>query len=719
MNRAAWIGMAAMSVGGLATPALAEEPTDIDALVVTAARRDQALIDAPVAATVLGAQFAEDARIQSLRRIDDYAPNVQFNQIGQVGGTYISIRGIESNPFVVNRAAVYIDGVPFRQPSDQALGDVRQIEVLRGPQGTLYGANSESGLILVQTRAPSDAFEAQASAGAYGFGEGQGYDLRARVAGPLAGATLTGALTLDYEKADSFVRNLASSIGEPGEIETAFAHGRLRWIAGDRTELDAMGYVALQRAPGLYEQEFLPMDRARYDQLYGGFNGGRKAGDHTLIHDAPKRSDKDEHVLGVGLTHRFDGATLSLAGSWRDVDDRSFGTDLDLTAMPGAAGGHDVEETHWNWEVRLVAPSDARVQWVVGLNHYRGEQSKALSSLIGPGKLSDYAWAPKQEAGSRDYALFGQAVLPLSPTINLTAGVRYERAERDKVQQAGVLDLGPLGRFVFQAEALDEVFAEVLPRVSLDWALSGDLRLYASVAKGWVPGGFNLAASATSVVGDYSRYDAETLWTYEIGAKHRLLGGRALVSAALFYTTVDNWQEINVIYGPNGQPLSTTLVTSSAAITSRGFEIEFAGKPRDDLDLTASLGWVEAEYDRYVFGLEDLSGRRVKLTPEWDASATASWRPWRGLFLRGEINGAGETMLNAQNTARQEAVWRLNAQIGWETEAWTARLYVDNLTDETVFVTSAYANSLFGYDGLWYAGVDAPRVVGVELTRRW
>jgi len=707
----------------MATSALAQEgareTAQLDEIVVTAARRDQALADAPVAATVLTRQVVEDARIRSLRDIDAYAPNVAFNQIGQVGGTYISIRGIESNPFVVNRAAVYIDGVPFRQPSDQALGYVQQIEVLRGPQGTLYGANSESGLILVTTRAPSDTPQAEVSVGAYGFGEGEGYEARTHLSGPLIADVLTGGLTLGYEKADSFVRNLASSIGEPGEIENSFVQGRLRWQASDRTQVDAMGYISLQRAPGLYEQEFLPIDQGVYDANYGAFNGGLTSSDYTLIHDAPKRTDKDEYVLGVGVNHRLDWATLNLSGSWRDVDDLAYGTDLDMTALAGAAGGHHVKEESWNWEARLSAPDGARIQWVAGFNHYRGEQSKALSSLIGAGTLDDYAWAPKATTGARDYAVFAQATAPLTPTINLTGGLRYEIAERDKNQQAGVLDLGPLGQFVSLAETLEDSFEEVLPRVSLDWTPRPGLRLYASAAKGWVPGGFNLAASSLPVAGDYSRYEAETLWTYEVGAKQQLLGGRALLSAAAFHTQADNWQEINVLYDDNGQVASTTLVTSDAAITSRGFEVEFSARATDRLDVQASLGWVDAEYDRYTYGLADLSGNRVKLTPKWDVFAGASWRPWRGLFVRGEVQGAGDTPLNAENTATQDAWWKLNAQIGWETDAWTARLYVDNLTDERVFVTSAYSNSLFGYDGTYYAGVDAPRVIGFELSRRW
>lgn len=714
-----WAALTALGMMGAAQPVGAQEIQQVDEIVVTAARRDQALADAPVAATILTRQFVEEARIHSLRDIDAYAPNVAFNQIGQVGGTYISIRGIESNPFVVNRAAVYIDGVPFRQPSDQALGYVQQIEVLRGPQGTLYGANSESGLILVTTRAPSSTPQAEVSLGVYRFGEGEGYEGRAHLSGPIAGDVLKGGLTLGYEKADSFVRNTASSIGAPGEIENTFAQGRLAWKASDNTEVNAMGYISLQDAPGLYEQEFLPMDRARYDANYAAFNGGRPSSDYTLIHDAPKSTEKDEYVLGFGVVHQLGWAELNLSGSWRDVDDLSFGTDLDMTALAGAAGGHHVEEENWNWEARLSARDDAAVQWVVGVNHYRGEQAKALSSLIGAGTLEDYAWAPRQTSGSRDYAVFAQATAPLNPQVNLTAGLRYERAERDKVQQAGVLDLGPLGQFVSVAEDLDETFEQVLPRVSLDWSPRQGLRLYASAARGWVPGGFNLAASSLPVAGNYSRYDAETLWTYEVGAKQRLMGGRALLAAAVFHTEADNWQEINVLYDDNGQVASTTLVTSEAAIVSRGVEVEFSGRMTDRLDVQASLGVVDAEYDRYTFGLTDLSGNRVKLTPKWDAFVGASWRPWRGLFARGELLGAGDTMLNAENTAKQGGWWKVNAQVGWEADAWTARLYVDNLTDERVFVTSAYTNSLFGYDGLYYAGVAAPRVVGLELSRRW
>lgn len=692
-----------------------------DDIVVTATRFDTRLVDAPLAATVLTEEFIRDARIQSLRQIDDYVPNVQFNQIGQVGGTYVTIRGIESNPFIINRAAVYIDGIPFREPSDQALGFAEQVEVLRGPQGTLYGANTESGLILIRTRMPTEWTEVEATASGYAFGGGEGWQGRFVLCGPVIPGKLAAMLVATHESTDSYVRNLASSIGEQGSIRKSFVQGKLRWTPDHRMTVDMIGYISLMRAPGLYEQEFLPMDRARYDNLYSAaFNGGRRSGRYTIFHDAPKRSREDEYTLAANATYRFDWANFDTNLSWRKVKDHAVGTDLDLTALSAVAGGHRDTEEHWNLEMRLSAASGAPVQWVAGFNHYRDRRQKSLSTLAGPGGVDDYDLAPPQTKWSRDYAGFAQASVPVTPGVRLTGGLRYERAERSKRQTEGTLDLGPIGQFFFPEEDLRGAFEAVLPRVSVDWKPTANWTLYASAAKGWIPGGFNLAAGSGSTAEDFSRYGSERLWTYEAGAKATLGGGKLLLGAALFHTDADNWQEFNVLYNPDGTVASTTLITSTASIRSRGFELELSGRPTPQLDLAASLGVVDAEYRDYRFGeTTNFAGNRVKLVPRWDASISASWRPWKGLFLRSEANGTGASTLRADGAARQGSYWLLNAQAGWETANWSIRLYVNNLTDKRAFTTSAYTNSLLGNDGIYYAGVGAPRVVGMELGSKW
>jgi iron complex outermembrane receptor protein len=562
--------------------------TTVDDIVVTGTRQDTRLSDAPIAATVLTEQFIRDARIDSLRQIDDYVPNVQFNQIGQVGGTYVTIRGIESNPFIVNRAAVYIDGIPFRKLRDQALGVVEQIEVLRGPQGTLYGANTESGLIVIRTRAPSNVFEAEATGSLFTFNGDMGGEARLSLGGPLIKDVLTGSFVANYNNADSFVRNEASSIGERGAIRETFLQGKLRWTPSDRLTVDLVTSAALLRAPGLYEQEFLPIDRERYDANYSAaFNGGRTSGRYTLLNDAPKRTVEDEYLVGGNVNYDFGGAVLDVNASWRSLTSSSQGTDIDLTALPAAAGATDDDETFWNFEARLSSPRGNAVQWVVGLNHYRSEEDQILSTLVGPGGLDDYSPAPLQSSRSRDYAAFGQVTVPVLTNVRLTGGLRYERAQREKNQFAGVLDLGPVGSFIFAAEDLEDSYEELLPKVSLDWRVNDALLVYASAAKGWIPGGFNLGAATSAVTTDFSRYGAETLWSYEIGAKLELLDNRLLLSGAAFMIEADNWQEYNVLVNDQGQAISTNLITSNAAIRSRGFEVELTGKLSSHLDLSA------------------------------------------------------------------------------------------------------------------------------------
>ena len=703
------------------TSAQPEPETAEDGIIVTATRAPALLSDTPVAATVLDEDFIRDARIDSLRQIDDYVPNVQFNQTGQVGGTFVTIRGIESNPFIVNRAAVYVDGIPFRELREQTLGNVEQIEVLRGPQGTLYGANTESGLIVIRTKQPSDSFEGEVTGSGFGFGNGIGGDLRLSLGGPLIADQLTASLVASYSHADSLVRNIASSIGEEGQLSEAFVQGKLRWTPSAAVTLDVIAQASQLRAPGLYEQEFLPIDRAVYDRNYAAaFNGGRRAGRFTLINDAPKRTAEDEVLLAGNLNIDFGRAVFDFNASWRDLQGDSQGTDLDLTALPGAAGANSDDDTFWNFEARLASPAGARINWLVGLNHYRSREGQVLASLLGPGGLDDFAPAPLQTARARDYAVFGQITVPLADTVRFTAGGRYERAERDKQQEAGTLDLGPFGQFQFAAEDLTQSFEQFLPKATLDWRPAEPLLLYVTAAKGWIPGGFNLGAATSEVTRDFSRYGAETLWSYEVGAKLTLLGGRLLASGAVFQIDADNWQEFNVLVNDQGQTISTNLITSDANIRSRGFELEVSGRPAPTLELAASLGYVDSVYTNYVFSAaQDFTGNRVRLVPEFDASLSGSWRPWKGLFVRGEIAASGNTPLNSENTVFQDAVVLLGAQVGWETEHWSLRLYAENITDQLVFNSAAFSNFAFGNDGTSYAGVAPPRVVGVQLSYNW
>ncbi|WP_199553301.1 TonB-dependent receptor [Sandaracinobacteroides hominis] len=696
-----------------------EAPTGPD-IVVTATKSDQRLLEVPASLTVYDQRFIEQARIRSLRQLADYSPNVSINQIGQIGGTFISIRGIESNPFIVNRAAVYIDGIPFRDPDAQVLADAAQIEILKGPQGTLYGANASAGVIVIRTLDPTEQLSARASVGIEAFGNGQSWPIIGRVSGPLTD-TLSASVSISHQHGASFVRNAASSIDQAGSLTNVQGVAKLRFAPSADTRLDILAFRTAVTAPGLYEQEFAPVDRAIYDRNYrDSFNGGRSIARFGLLHDAPKRTREREWGIGAALTQALgDTVELSLAASFRAEDETAFGTDLDLTASPAAAGGDEDRNRYLNIEWRVSGGRQNGLRWVAGAMLYEEHKRQSLSTLVGPGTLDDFSPAPPQFADARDIAVFGQVIAPLAPRLEATVGLRYDNARRARRQEAGVLDLGPLGQFGFDAVDQSATFDNFLPRFALSYVLAPRAQVYASAAKGWLPGGFNLEATRLGAELDFGRFGNEALWSYEVGAKAELLDRRLFLAGAMFLIDAPSWQEFNVLTGPGGEVLSTNLITSNAAIRSRGFEIELQARPARGLELILGMGHIDATYRRYAFSpTQDFAGNRVKLVPEFDVTTVLQYHAPAGWFVRGEARLTGRTALNAENSLFQNGV-TLGAQAGFETDRFTVRAFGSNLSNSRYFAGQAYTNFLFGNDGTFYAPLAPPRVIGLEMEARF
>jgi iron complex outermembrane receptor protein len=707
----------------VATPsfALVEQSSadSIQEIIVTGSKMEQSLKNAPMSVTVFDRETIEKAGMKTLRDIDDYAPNVSITQIGQVGGTYISIRGIESNPFILNRTAVYVDGIPYRDPDMMRLHDANQIEILRGPQGTLYGSNADAGLIVISTKTPTDEFAASVGGGVKSFGNGQTYSLNSSISGGIADH-LTAIMNVEYEKGDSYIRNVASSLGLEGEIENIALSGKLRYEPSLNTQLDVVAFYNELNAPGLYEQEFPALDVDVYNAVYGeAFNGGIQVGDFELVNDAPKKTHENEWSIGAALRHDFTNFTWHVSGTYRTEDEETYGTDLDLTAAALSAGAGDGTNTYWNIESRLAASDAANVDWVIGATFYKDKKSRTLGTLVGPGSYDDFNRAPEQRTNSQDWAVFGQLVVPLTDRLNVSGGLRFEHAKRIWQQDEGALDLGSLG--VFAYPAVDETSSNDawVPKFSIDYALTQEMHIYASATKGYLPGGFNIVAAdqGSDIVNEFGPYGAEKLWSYEVGAKGHFMDGKMFASAAVFYIDAQSWQEYNILTAPNGQVLSTSLITSNAAIESKGFEIEVIASPTDALSIATGFGYIDATYSDYVFSpTQDFTDNKVKLVPEFDFTLNATYAFAEGWYLRSEAQAIGQTPLNRENTASRDTVWLFGVSAGYETEQWSIRGYAKNLTNERYAAGLAYLNFLFGDDGTFYAPLANPRVIGLELS---
>jgi iron complex outermembrane receptor protein len=712
--------------GLLAAPAVAQNadrpvvPAD-DSIVVTGSLRATPLQDMDASVTVLDRRMIEEARLRDVRRLDDLVPNVQFNESGQLSNIFITIRGVESNPFIVNRAAIYIDGIPFRELTNAVLSQIDSIEVLRGPQGALYGANSESGLIVVRSRAPSARPEVELRATGSLFSGSGGGSAEAYVSAPIS-STLAGSITGSLGSEAAYRRNLVPG-AHPGRIDEVYIHGRLRWTPTDRLTVNATAYLLDLNAPGIFDQDFHPLDRALYDASYGAtFNGGKSSGDYGYLHDAPSHTDETEHVLGLSASQKLGAGSLELALSYRRDKSDSRGLDFDFTALPTAAGREANDDRFWTAELRYVSPGERPLSYILGASFYRSVERNTKATFVGPGTLDSYVAAPTQERRLRDIGLFGSLNYrpAFLPGVTLSAGLRYDDNRQDATQQAGLLDLGGGYVLTYTAATLRSTDNQWLPRFSAKYEPDPDLTVFATVAKGYIPGGFNLTATQEGITDpDVLRFRAETMWSHELGFRVRSADRRFHASGAIFLIRSDNWQEIRVLTDASGRPVSSDFIGSSSSIESKGFELEASFRPIKAFTLAANFGLSHARYNYLFDGLVDHAGNRVKLVPDYDSTLSARYELPFGLFARGEVNFIGKMALDETSTVFQKAVTLFNLQIGLERQTWSLRLFGENITNVRRFSGLAFDNLAFGADGNKYAPLEAPRTIGVELSKRF
>lgn len=696
--------------------------TDIEQVKIIGSKMNQGLKEAAMSVTVYDREMIEEAGIRSLRDIDDFAANVSISQIGQVGGSYISIRGIESNPFIVNRTAVYVDGIPYRDPDMLSLNNVSQVEVLRGPQGTLYGSNADAGVIVISTQTPYQEFEAEAGIRFRQFPSGQSKVVDGRLSGGLTDK-LTAILNVEVENSDSYVRNIGSSLGLEGKLKHITAGSKFRYQPNDETQLDVIVFYNRLDAPGMYEQEFPALNVGLYNSTYIKPGTGRKPlGAFEQSNDAPKKTNEREWGVALGFQKDIAQNQFHLSASYRREDTNSYGADLDLTSMALSAGAGVEHNRFLNLETRFSNLDGEGIDWVIGGTFYRDERQRQLMTLVGPGGFNDYIKASLQTLKPQSQAVFGQVIFPLSPKLTLTTGLRYERSSSKLEQQEGQLNLGALGTFSFPAVSQTSKDNEWVPKVSLSYELSEQTSVYTTVAKGFLPGGYNLVAAdkGPEIARKYGPYEKESLWSYEAGFKSDVFEGKGFLSAAMFYIDASSWQEYNILTAPDGSVLSTTLVNSDASIISKGVEVELSTEVMEDLSMTMALGYIDAQYQTYHFSAnKNYSNNDVKMVPKFDLSLSGTYQIDEYWYARADVQALGKTPLNQANSDIRPTLWLLGMSLGYRGENWTARLFGKNLTNKRYAAGLSYTNFLFGNDGNAYAPLANPRIIGFELSRRF
>jgi iron complex outermembrane receptor protein len=705
-------GLAAATLPGAAaaqqTEALIEEIT------VTARRVEETLQTVPIAISAFDDEELARLQADQLDGIQGAVPNLNLVQgRGSASSANVFIRGI-GQPDALQTfdpaVGIYLDDVYISriQGALWSLYDIERIEVLRGPQGTLYGKNTIAGAIKLVTRKPSPEFEAR---GEITLGD---YDRTAARAYVSGGITDTLAVSVSglFDQRDGLVDDPATG-REYNDRDNLSGRIALDWAPTDAFEARfAIDATRQKNALTLGRQEapLVQVDLALGPQVLQLPPTGEY--DFTGSSVLPNDPGQDLNHWGTSLALAWDlndAYTLKSITAWRSLE-TDFFIDIDATLLELGDVFVGIDQEQYSQEFQLLYDGGGRFRGVAGLYYLHenvGSQQAAFADdfLALAGTPLDFLRTIGDDLTLDSYAVFAQGTWELTERLSTTVGIRYTSEDKEYFRTTSTFSNVPfltLPPFVYTD---DDSWDAVTPSVSLDYQYSDDVMYYGSIARGFKSGGFNGRANDPTVA---RGFDPEYVWTYEIGAKATMAGGRLRVNTAAFFSDYEDFQaRVAEVVDPNAPvPSFAFPVLNAGELDIWGIEIESSWFVTDDLSLSAQIGYLDADYKEFVDESRpggDRSGDEPPFAPDWTGRLAATYTLGlgdRGLLTFGaDANYRGKAWLSVDNrdVLTQDDYWLFNALVRWDSpdERWNATAGIKNIGDE-VYKTDAQEFSSVG-----------------------
>ena len=734
--------------------------TALEEIVVTAQKREESLQDTPVAVSAFTASAIHDKGIEDISEVASFTPNLVFDTTSPISGlssgAVVFIRGIGNTDFSLTTdpgVGTYVDGVYMSRSAGGVLDvlDVERIEVLRGPQGTLFGRNTMGGAISITSRKPADEFQGRAELTAGNFNRA---DFRAAVDAPLSD-TFRTTFAVSEKNRDGFVDRVlvGDKLGDENKFSfrgSAVFEPSEKWdfqVSYDYTKIDeqSAGSVLLGFTPGAGTLGYalatfgdIPTGLADLGQY---ITDGADDISHATGETGTDLSIRGVSLTGVWHTDTFD---VKYTAAWRKTDGGFY---RDPDNSPHAITetlNPDYEHQQTSHELQLTGSGfNDRLKYVAGLYYFEedGTDNVFVPVFLPTPDLAvgfPAAITNRAQVDNNSKAAYFQATWELTDIVSLTGGVRQTRDEKDFVytQYIGADIYGnPLPFFpgainedgVFTpglapivgngSGAAGDSFSETTLRFSVDAALTENTLLYYSFSQGFKSGGFVLRY--VEYVTDIRTFQPELVDTHEVGLKWQGLQNRVRVNAAAFYSDYD---EVQVTFFDT---LGGPITANAGTVEIKGLEVELTALITDNFLLDAGYGYADASYTK----INPIAGLSLTL----DESATLVNTPENTFNLGVEYTLAmGENELagrldysykddvfnDSQNSPFlfQEAYDTLNASVRYSIgEAIDLVSFVENLTDER-FIESGDSN--FGL-GFHEANFNRPREYGVTVRYRF
>ncbi len=706
--------------GASAAPSQQADETDavgLDDIIVTARKRSENIQETPVAVTAIGGQELTARGADNVSALQQIVPNVTFNPTASNSGSsnaaVIFIRGIGQSDFypqVDPGVGVYLDGVYISRTTGAVLDsvDIAQVEVLRGPQGTLYGKNTIGGAISILSRRPASEFGGfvETTTGRYGR-----IDAKARIDLPISD-TLRTAFSFATLNRDGYYRLLdrngqsnGTRLGDVDALTARFAAdfepgGPLTFqVNADwtRRREESAGSTLLRINPtGLAP---LVHNTVTAPTLVGGFGGQAFYDNQWLPQDPytsysdPARSRSNLDVFGVSLTADWDAADwmdiksiTAYRTSKSDSDRDGDGSPL-VILQPATL----IDQEQFSQELQFSGDlMDQRLRYLAGL-YYLNEEV----FFDGPVNIAFVDTTNTAEIRNSSYAAFGQLGYDLTDRLGVTLGARYtidEKANDARVFATRLIDPGtltpvppvalPIQLLVDDASRTDRKFT---PAATVDFQFSDDVFGYVTYSQGFKSGGFSQRIAFPRATAP--AFDPEEVENYETGLKIEAFDRRVRINSAAFLT---NYENLQVIIFNNVEPQTQ----NGGRARIQGFETEVQANPIEGLDLSFALGYLDASYREINPGTLIPAGARLAYTSEWTLSSSASYEIVLAgvgtLTPRLDWSYRSSSYLDALNTAAllQPAYSLFNGSVVFEDQAGRYKVSagVTNLTDERYLV---------------------------------
>ena len=722
-----------------------ESSAALEEIIVTAQKRQENLQTLGISVSAFDEGALNSLGTRDIVELSKFVPNLQIGT--ESSDLKAMIRGVGSDnleAFSDPGVAIHIDGVYQARPSggNSLYYDMERVEVLRGPQGTLYGRNANGGAINFISNKPSDELEASMD---FGKGDNDWQRFRGMINIPMgdkggfrfAGTGLFGFPT--NETQDGYQKNLIAGGTEGNDKDDSSTRVQFLWqptekasllFAGGETHKEGVGPIRKRTsAPGAGTLSPSGVPANCDDCGYVATGGLRSA-----YKDTAESFDLLTSSYSLTLDYDLGFATLTAIAADQSTD---MGLVQDSDQSPRAKGipGGTTDTAvvtqrsdQQTLEVRLTSTDDGPVEWLLGL--YYLDENAFQSTLINRDPTFGAAKTiePLHDVNAKSSAVFGQFSIQPDDTLKITAGFRSTNDKKDAVGGTKVQIRPPCGgpfcwvNVGSQSYSPEDSWSSSTYKLGIDKYINDDRMVYATMSTGYKAGGFNFGVSSAE------SYDPEELTALEVGSKNRFNGGRMQLNASVFYYDYTDLQVLQVVD-------QTIVVRNAAEADISGAELEFVYAVSDNMRVDASLGLLEAEYKKFILPSNlfldasgdptniDVSGNRLINAPKWSGHIGAEHDFDSGKFgtftVRGQLYMTDDIYLRALNLEPydlQEGYTTLDVKVMWESEdsRWFGEIFINNCTDEDVITNQEVTDS-----GIYFANLNRPRSWGVVVGVRF